>query len=253
MERGVLTNFKLLFERTKECNLLIVEDHDQLRINMAEVLEGLFKEVVTASDGMEGLKSYDDFVTEHGRPFDVVITDIKMPRMDGVELCRELRQRNEEQQIIVLSAHTDKEYLLELINLGIAQFINKPIEQEKMLDALSYVCKKVGKSKVEVSQPEVIDFGENVVWDIKKDLLIRDGVSVHLTQNEILLMRLLIEKSGQICTTDDIMYYFDREGANLSEKSIRNLISKLRKKLPDDVIEGIYGMGYKLLPGKASL
>lgn len=241
-----MTNFRLLLERTRGCSLLIVEDHDQLRNDIAEVLEGLFGVVETAADGIEGLKRYDAFAQEHQRTFDVVIADIRMPGMDGIELCKHIRERNEEQQIIVLSAYTDSEYLLELINLGIAQFINKPVDQENMLNALSTVCGKAGRDEKELTRTDTVDLGENMVWDTRKHALMQDGVAVHLSANEMCLMRLLIEKNGQVCTVDDIVYTSESEGTDLSEKSIRNLVSRLRKKLPPGRIESIYGLGYKL-------
>lgn len=71
---------------------------------------------------------------------------------------------------------------------------------------------------------------------------------VSLARHELLLMQLLVKKSEQICTNDDIMQEFYAYDINIYEKSIRNLIFKLRKKLPDNLINSIYGMGYKLTP-----
>ena len=72
---------------------------------------------------------------------------------------------------------------------------------------------------------------------------------VALTRHEILLMQLFVEKEGQVCTNDDIIHYFYREGVDLEEKNIRNLVFKLRKKLPNSAVSSIYGMGYKLTKG----
>ena len=243
-----MIDFKTLFAQTKECSLLLVEDYEPLRNDMAEVLEDLFETVVTASNGVEALGLYDEYRTEHHHTFDIVISDIQMPLMNGVDLCEVLRERNEAQQIIILSAHTDSEYLLRLINLGIAQFINKPVQHERLLDTLSFVCGKREKKDKAVSQSSIIDLGEDVLWDKERNMLMQNSYPVKLTRHEILLMQLLVEKAEQVCTGDDIMHHFYLEGIDLSEKNIRNLVFKLRKKLPSRAINSIYGMGYKLIP-----
>ena len=245
-----MVDYKTLYAQTKDLSLLLVEDYEPLRNDMAEVLEDLFETVVVASNGVEALGLYDEYSAAHQKSFDIVISDIEMPLMNGVDLCEILRQRDEEQQIIILSAHTDSEYLLRLINLGIAQFINKPIQHECLLDALFYVCGKVSSEERDLPETHIVDLGENTFWDKKKDLLTQNSSHIALTRHEILLMQLLVEKAEQVCTGDDIMQYFYLKGIDLSEKSIRNLVFKLRKKLPPAVIESIYGMGYKLIPLK---
>ncbi len=245
-----MVDYKTLFRRTKDLSLLLVEDYEPLRNDMAEVLEDLFKTVVVASNGVEALGLYDEYRKEHNRAFDVVISDIEMPLMNGVDLCENLHQREEEQQIIILSAHTDSEYLLKLINLGIAQFINKPIQHDRLLDTLFYVCGKIDKKEERLPESSTIDLGENTFWDKGRDMLMQNSYPVSLTKHEILLMQLLVEKAEQVCTGDDIMHHFYLQGIDLNEKSIRNLVFKLRKKLPSKAIVSIYGMGYKLIPLK---
>ena len=245
-----MTDFKTLFSKTKDLTLLLVEDYEPLRDDMAEILEDLFKTVVVASNGVEALGLYDEYQTKNHVPFDIVVSDIVMPVMNGVDLCEILKKRNEDQQIIILSAHTDSEYLLRLINLGIAQFINKPIQQERLFDTLFYVSEKIIKEETVLSGTvsPVVDLGENVFWNKERHLLIRDRLPTVLTRHEILLMQLFVEKAEQVCTSDDIMHCFYLEGIDLNERSIRNMVFKLRKKLPDAAISSIYGLGYKLTP-----
>jgi len=247
-----MTDFKTLFAKTNDLTLLLVEDYEPLLEEMAEVLEDLFKTVVIASNGVEALSLYDEYKTKNNTPFDIVISDIVMPVMNGVDLCEILRQRNEDQQIIILSAHTDTEYLLRLINLGIAQFINKPIQQERLFDTLFYVSDKVSREEVIVVDTPVVDFGENVCWNKERNILTRDRMPTALTRHEILLMQLFVKKAEQVCTRDDIMHYFYLEGVDLDEKNIRNMVFKLRKKLPNSAINSIYGLGYKLIPFKGN-
>ena len=241
-------DYKTLFSQTKDLSLLLVEDYEPLRNDMAEVLGDLFKTVAVASNGVEALGLYDEYHKKNEVTFDIVVSDIVMPVMNGVDLCEILKERNADQQIVVLSAHTDTEYLLRLINLGIAQFLNKPIQQERLFDTLFFVSGNIGKEESVLTDISIVDLGENIFWDKKKDVLMRNRLPTTLTKHEILLMQLFVEKSEEVCTSDDIMNYFYLEGIELNEKNIRNMVFKLRKKLPDSAINSIYGFGYKLIP-----
>jgi len=243
-----MVDFKTLYSKTKGLSLLLVEDYEPLRSDMAEILEDLFKTVVVATNGLEALGIYDKYKATHDKTFDIVMSDIEMPLMNGVELSEILRERHEPQQIIILSAHTDSEYLLKLINLGIAQFINKPMQHERLLDTLFYVAEKIDHEEETPSVSLIVDLGETVIWDKKREVLLRERYPVALTRHEIILMKLLVDHAEQICSNDAMLQHFYLQGIDLDEKNIRNLVFKLRKKLPSRAIESIYGMGYKLLP-----
>ena len=243
-----IMNYNTLYEKTKDLSLLLVEDYEPLREDMAEVLEDLFKTVVVASNGIEALKCYREYTQENKIAFDIVVSDIVMPYMNGVDLCEIIRQENAAQQIIILSAYTDSEYLLRLINLGIAQFINKPIQHEELLEVLYTVSEKIDRKEEALPQSTLVDLGDDVIWDKERLIMLRDRLPISLTKHEIILMQLFVEKSEQVCTSDDMMHCFYLQGIDLDEKNIRNLVFKLRKKLPKKAIESIYGLGYKLIP-----
>ncbi len=184
-------NYKTLYEKTKDLSLLLVEDYEPLRNDMTEILEDLFKTVVVASNGLEALKFYRDYAQEHGKNVDIILTDIVMPYMNGVDLCEILRNKDEGQPIIVLSAYTDSEYLVRLINLGIAQFINKPIEPDKLLETLYSVAEKLQIEEVPVSLSNLVDLGDDIQWNKKKKILLREKLPVSLTLHESIMMQLL--------------------------------------------------------------
>jgi len=238
-------NYKTLYEKTKNLSLLLVEDYEPLRNDMAEVLEDLFKTVVVASNGVEALKLYRAYAQEHSKDIDIVISDIVMPYMNGVDLCEILRKENEAQPIIILSAYTDSEYLLRLINLGIAQFINKPIEQDELLETLYAVSEKLQVKEPQTEQRRFVALGDDIEWDTQRQMLLREQLPVSMTRHEGIVIQLFVEKSEQVCTPEEIMHYFYLQGIDLDEKNIRNLVFRLRKKLPKKAIESIYGLGYK--------
>jgi YesN/AraC family two-component response regulator len=119
-----LTNF------TSELSVLYVEDDDVTNENMSITLRRLFNRVVSVSNGMLALDAYKK------DKFDIVITDIRMPLMNGVELIKSIKVLDWEQVVLVISAHDDSNYLMDLINLGIDRFIAKPIDKDRLLDGI---------------------------------------------------------------------------------------------------------------------
>jgi len=239
-------DYKTLMSQTRDLSLLLVEDYEPLLDDMAAVLEDLFKTVFVASDGSEALKIYREYAKKENKSIDLVITDIQMPVMNGVELCEALRELKEDQEIIVLSAHTDTAYLLRLINLGIAQFLTKPIDNKSLMDVLWPVSQKINTSEDGFKNVLWVELGENYIWDKKNKVLKHHNAMVDLTRHELLLFHLFAEKGELLCTNADIMQEFYAQNIDMNESSIRNLIFKLRKKLPENTIESIYGMGYRL-------
>ena len=122
---------------TKDLKILYAEDDLELQEQTKEFFEILFSTVRVVSDGAEALQAYSE------EEFDIVISDIKMPTMDGVELSKKIREINPEQCIIIISAYNDPESLLEFINLNIRQFIKKPIDIDNMLETLYYTSKMI--------------------------------------------------------------------------------------------------------------
>ena len=236
-----MINYKRLLDESKNFSILLAEDYNPLRIDMAEVLENFFHTVTIAENGKDAWNAYQ--FNEKG--FDIVLTDIQMPFMDGVELSAKILEQNPKQVIIVFSAHTDTEYLLKLINLGISKFITKPIQDSELFDTLYTVTKKMNSSPTPKENLDYVSLGEGYIWDKEKETLKYEEDFISLTKHEILLLKLFFTKEESICTQDDIMQYFENEKITIREKNIRNLVFKLRQKIPERCIQNIYGLGYK--------
>ncbi len=240
-----MVNYQLLSEQTKGLSLLIAEDYAPLRNELEEVMSDFFDKVIATSNGAEALTHYYDYYQIHKKGFDLVISDIQMPSMDGINLTKSIRKLDKNQQIIILSAHTDREYLLELINLGVSQFIVKPIDYDELLLMLSKIISHKNNSDSDNNRI-IIDLGNGFMWDKTNLLLTKDNENVELTRHELYLLQLLVN-SKRVISNEDIIEDFYNNNINISDNSIRNLVFKLRKKLPDDTISSIYGMGYKLM------
>jgi len=133
---------KALKEITSELTLLYVEDDEILREETAKLFSHLFKKTQTAENGKEAL----DILEEED--FDLLVSDINMPIMDGVTLCKEVHRTNPDQPIVITSAHDESKYLLELIDIGVDKFILKPLDMPKFLSVLSQVCSNIQNEKL---------------------------------------------------------------------------------------------------------
>lgn len=242
-----MINSKELLEYTKDLTLLFAEDHTELRINTTEILKNFFKKVDSVEDGDEALKLYKNEFN-NDMPYDIVLTDIQMPKMDGVELTRKLYEINPRQTVVVLSAHDESVYLLPLINLGIEQFIKKPIDYQELLRVLLSIAKKANSSKEEIVTTNEISFSSNFSYNRETKILLDNGESVYLTKYEILFLEVLTKQIGKIHSNDEIVTYFTSLNETIDPQNIRKLVSKLRKKLPVDSLESIYGVGYRINP-----
>lgn len=129
-------NVVKLKEYAKDCNVLYVEDDELIRDQTKSFLERFFPEITIAKDGQEGLDTFK------AGNYDVVVTDINMPNMNGIEMIKAIKEINEEQSFLVTSAHNDSNYLLELINLNVVYFALKPFNNKQFLTSIYNLIEK---------------------------------------------------------------------------------------------------------------
>jgi DNA-binding response OmpR family regulator len=223
-------NEKML-KKLENYRVLYAEDEVGVRKNVCELLSLLFKEVYLANDGEEAYALFE----EH-KP-DLVITDIKMPRLSGIDLVKKIRQSDEEAHIIIITAYTEVDFMLEAIELSLLRYIVKPITEAKLFDALEKFLQAREKEHVKELAPHwSYDFLQKSVTN---------GTDVYeLTKKEAKLIELLLQK-------DSIITYAEIEeklweGEYMSLNALRLMIKNLRKKLPEGVLKNIQGIGYKL-------
>jgi len=152
-------------ERARDLSLLYVEDDENVRSGVECFLKKRFEQVFLANNGSDGLDLY-----QHAAP-DIVITDIKMPVMDGIAMSRAILAEDRDASIIVTTAYNEPDYLLEALNMGISHYVLKPIEQGKLQQAIM-VCANGIRSRKRVDEHHnrianayrtinsLIDFGE---------------------------------------------------------------------------------------------
>lgn len=243
-----MVNSKELLKYTRNLSILFVEDYDELRTSIVSILKNFFKVVTSVENGQEALKSYLNYTQENdGKFYDIVLTDIKMPKMDGVELTKNIYGVNPSQAVIILSAFDESKYLLPLINLGIEQFLKKPLDFQELLKILLKTSKKITKSKPS-NATDSIKLNKNFTYNRESKSLMNNKKNIYLTKYEIIFIQLLTSSVGKIYSNDDIVANYLTFDENIDAQNIRKLVSKLRKKLPEDSLESIYGIGYKFIP-----
>jgi len=242
-----MINSQELIKNAKELKLLFAEDHEELKEATAEILSTFFQEVDSVSNGEEALELYTNKGASH---YDIILTDIKMPKLNGVLLTEAIYKINPQQAIIVLSAHDESNYLLPLINLGIERFVKKPIDYQELIEVLTNTSKKINQinTVTESVNTSFVHLSNTCKYDKIKKLFYKDDKTVYLTKYEIIFFTLLTQNVGKIYSNEDIVAYYQSLNEIIDPQNIRKLVSKLRKKIPADLVESIYSVGYRLVP-----
>jgi len=143
----MLNTIQELLEQDSKLSILYVEDNEFVRESTMDLLDIYFESVDIAFDGVDGLEKYKAYYEEHGEFYDIILTDINMPRMNGIEMIENIHQFNDRQNIIVLSAHNEPENLLKLIDLEITNFILKPIDIDRFQKVFSHVIEIIQQKR----------------------------------------------------------------------------------------------------------
>ncbi len=212
--------------------VLLVEDEKRLAGLLKEAIGDYFAAFWLAHDGIEGLKAF----REH-RP-DILITDITMPGMTGLELAQRVRAEWPEIPVVILSAYSDKEKLLGAIDAGVVKYFIKPFDPEELLEYLCSLAQKLTKSRwVRLMPPFELDE--------QSGRLYRKGVLVHLSERESRFLIHLYRSEGHYMDNDTIKKLLWPE-EEASDERLRTFIRRLRKKSDKSLIENVSGRGYVL-------
>ncbi|PNV83102.1 MAG: DNA-binding response regulator [Sulfurimonas sp.] len=225
-------------EKIRDMSVLLAEDETELRETLTEYLQIFFNRVYTASCGNE---AYD--IYKQKKP-EIILTDINMPNLDGFDMIAKIRKNDKETKIIVMSAHSDQEKLLQAIKLHLEAYLIKPIKTDTLKNILLETVNLIRKTanRVYVSETIYWDYDTNTLWENTKEIKLR--------KMENLLLRLLFSEPNNCFSSQDIFTYLHtgKEEKEFSSHAITSLMKRIRTKLPDGIIHNIYGLGYKVTP-----
>jgi len=167
--KGRDMDLKNTMKYTKDLSILYVEDDEDAIEHLSSVLETLFLTVDKAYDGNHGLESYNNYYSTYNKYYDLVLTDIEMPRKNGIELSEIILDINPNQNIIVISAYNEKERLQQLLTMGITNFLHKPVESRNFFDTFKKCSKLIcqqNKLKEELHSSQEVNHNLEVLLDI---------------------------------------------------------------------------------------
>lgn len=218
----------------KDKSILFIEDDTITRTHISDILQMLFGKVILASDGAEAYKLYME------RSPDIILTDIKMPNMDGLILIKNIRKNDYDTPIILLTGFVEQELMVQATNLSIDGYLSKPIELEKLAYTL---CKALQRTQQEL---RLIQLGKELFYNFSTKELYCNGNIVELGSKEQTLLQLMINNRHRTVAKEEIgRMLWPRDP--ICDSAIKNIIRRVRKKLGADIIISVRAIGYRLI------
>ena len=228
-------------------NVFLIDDDKNILTSISMLLENEGYKVSTFSDGESGLKA----ILENSP--DIAVVDIKMPRLDGIELLKKLRRTSNMPVIFLTSKDTEIDELLGL-KIGADDYITKPFSQRILIERIRILIKrdelKNIKKKNKIDDKNSLRTG-NIFLDTEKYMCKWKNKTVNLTVTEFLLIKSLVENTGVVKSRDQlILSAFGEDKENIDDRAIDHHFKRIRKKfkIADNnfnSIVTIYGGGYK--------
>ncbi len=218
--------------RLKNLTVLFIEDEESLLQLLVSALGKKFRKFDMARDGEEGLQKVKEI-----QP-DIIISDITMPKMDGLHMAEKIHTHNPHIPIIILSAYSDRDKLLHAIDAGITKYFIKPFDPDELL---AYLCTLAGKLK----NARLIHLIDPYSFDSKEKKLLKNNKVVKLTIREIDLITYLIYTHNHIISNEKIKEIIGK-GKPISDENIRVFIRRLREKTDKYFIQNLPKQGYML-------
>ena len=225
----------------KQCQLLIVEDDLNLGFLLLDYLQDEGYQAKLCRDGISGLEKFK----KHN--YDLCILDVMMPRMDGFELARKMRDENPEARFIFLTAKSMKADKCIGYELGAEDYITKPFDEDELGYKIKAILRRCIKEPV-TEHPDIYSIGKYSFHPGRQELVIGEAVT-RLTEKETAVLNLLCRNMGQILKRDDAVEEIYGKRDYFLGRSFDVFVSRLRKHLKHDdhvSIENVYKVGFIL-------
>jgi len=223
-------------------SLLYAEDDKSIRDNFIVLLQEMFTDIYISDNGKDALKLYIE------KKPDIILLDIRMPIIDGLEVAKQIRKTDDSTPIIMLTGYSDKELLLNAVNLKLEAYLIKPIDFKDFTNIIEKIINKL-------HQKDLIYIRDNLVWDTNKKVLMHNQKTIKLTKKEQLVINLLAENINSFIENNNMIYHIweDEMPDNTHDNKLIQLIYRINKKLQpyikDDskFIENSYTLGYRMI------
>jgi two-component system OmpR family response regulator len=215
--------------------ILVVEDDANLNRQIKDALTEAGYAVDVAFDGEEGHFLGD---TE---PYDAVVLDIGLPQMDGLSVLEEWRRAGKAMPVLLLTARDRWSDKVQGIDAGADDYVAKPFHMEELLARLrALVRRAAGHSSNEITAGPVR-------LDVKAGKVTVDGQAIKLTSHELRLLSYLMHHKGKVVSRTELTEHLYDQDFDRDSNTIEVFVGRLRKKLPEEVIHTVRGLGYQIL------
>ncbi|WP_419774478.1 response regulator transcription factor [Halarcobacter sp.] len=227
-------SFKIIKEHL---NILYIEDEKNIRIKLKEALELIVSNVYDCENTEQAKHILNN------KRIDIIISDINLKDENALEFIKNIRKNYVTIPIILLSAYTEKNYLLEATKLKLVDYLVKPIDFKILNNAIEDAVQEL----IDYGN-YIVDFENNTSYNIlHKKLLSKDtNKELTLTAKEIELLEYLISNSNRVLSHDEIKNKLWIDAYEITDSALKNLINKLRKKIGKESIKNISGVGFKI-------
>ncbi len=221
-------------------NILIIEDEESILMALEDDLRVEGYEVSSATDGLQG------FSMAKEPRYDLIILDIMLPKMNGFEICKQLRQGGITTPILILTAKSQEIDKVLGLELGADDYVTKPFSPRELLARVNALFRRVRQTRQEI---DLYHFGD-VEVDFKKYEAKKSGQPIYLTALEFALLHFLIKHKDLVVSRDSILDEVWGDDVYVYPRTVDTHIAHLRKKTEDDpanpkYIIGVRGIGYK--------
>jgi DNA-binding response OmpR family regulator len=222
--------------------VLAVEDDPAILRGLSDNLRFEGYEVVTASDGETGYR-----MQQETKP-DLILLDLMLPRMGGLELCRKLRAEGIQTPILMLTARSEEPDRILGLDLGADDYVTKPFSVRELMARVRALLRR---SQPRTELPDDLRFA-GVEIDFLRYEASRDGARLDMTRKEFAILRYLASRAGEVVSRDDLLNEVWGYESYPSSRTVDNHVAGLRAKLEHDTsqpehIRTVHGVGYKFV------
>ena len=219
-----------MYDKLKELKVLLVEDEVKLAHLLKKAIGDYFGSFYVENNGKDGLERFFKISP------DLVITDIMMPDLTGLEMAQELRKINPNVHIIILSAFSETDKFLSAIDVGVVKYFIKPFDPDELIDYIVSISDKL--------QNDIVVLNDELKFNKQTNSLYKDDKYISLTKRELSFIQLLLCSDTMIPNNIISRNLWNEELAN--EEKIRTFIRRFRVKTSKDILVNIKGQGYQL-------
>ena len=223
--------------------VLAVEDDPAILRGLSDNLRFEGYEVITASDGETGYK-----LQAERRP-DLILLDLMLPRMSGLEFCRKLRAEGIQTPILMLTARSEEPDRVLGLDLGADDYVTKPFSVRELMARIRALLRR---SQPQAGLPDELSFGE-IAIDFRRYEVRRSGKVLEMTRKEFAILRFLASRTGEVVSREDLLNEVWGYESYPTSRTVDNHVVGLRAKLERDSsqpehIKTVHGVGYKFVP-----